>query len=904
VAPVTDSSVDRTEDDGTPLRSDPALLGVVPGSMIHQYEIIRELGRGGMGRVLLARDTRLGRRVAIKFLMQATRTQAARFLAEARTTAQLSHENIVVIYEIGEHAGVPFIALEYLEGEPLTTLVSRGGVPWGRAIELMVPVVRALVRAHEHGVVHRDMKHDNVVLTRDGVVKVLDFGIAKALGAPERAPSVTSFARADTNLTNDGALVGTLPYMSPEQLGMDSVDERSDIWAVGVMLWELITGRHPLGSTELADLMVSAAELDMPLPSISTVVSNLPELLEQTIDGCLAKRKHARIATAHELLARLEPLLPTRSRHRAEDASPYVGLAAFQEADAGRFFGRSHEITRVAARIRERPLVAVVGPSGVGKSSFLRAGVIPALKGSSERWETLTLRPGRDPIAALATLVQPLSTTGRTAAAEHPQLRDRLRTEPGHLGVLLRERARTKQENILLFVDQFEELYTLVDDRTERRAFAACLAGVADDSAAPLRVVVSMRADFLDRVAESERLVDELTRGLVFLAPPSRDGLREALTEPLEQTGYRFESPEIVDDMLAALHSTPGALPLLQFVASRLWESRDRRGKLVTLAAYRAMGGISGALAGHADDAISQLSPEAQRFARLAFQRLVTPERTRAIVDAADLLALAPSREDGQRVLEQLVSARLLIVQARGDADQAVEIVHESLITGWPRLRRWLDESQTDAALLAQLQITAKQWDAAGRPPGLLWRGEAAEQARRLHAHASLSDREQAYLTAVIRHATRSTRIKRLAIGSVIAVLAALVIAAFTVIAMIRGAERTAQIEADNARHQAAVAAEQSERAGQAAARATKAQQESDARLAALKQAGAEVAQGKEDLRDTNAKLIEATRAAERARQVAEEAKRKTEQANAELKRINAAQEAELNKLRKANRPF
>jgi len=181
-----------------------------------------------------------------------------------------------------------------------------------------------------------------------------------------------------------------------------------------------------------------------------------------------------------------------------------------------------------------------------------RAGVIPVLA-SSDRWEALVLRPGRDPIAALASLLAPLSARGVAATtADHAALVTRLRAEPGHLGMILRARAHQKTERILLFVDQFEEPYTLGASEEDRRAFAACLAAVADDSATPLRVVLSLRSDFLDRVAESDRLVAEVTRGLVFLAPVDRAGLRDVLVQPLELAGYRFESPSIVEDMLAA----------------------------------------------------------------------------------------------------------------------------------------------------------------------------------------------------------------------------------------------------------------------------------------------------------------------------------------------------------------
>src|SRR5215510_4078419 len=154
----------------------------VPGTRIGQYEIIRELGRGGMGAVYAARDTKLGRKVAIKFLYGNNPELTARFILEARATARCNHENIIVIHEVGEHDGNPFMVLEYLQGAPLTQLLQDGRkLPPAQAVELIVPVVRALTVAHAHNIVHRDLKPDNIFVTDSGTVKVLDFGIAKLL---------------------------------------------------------------------------------------------------------------------------------------------------------------------------------------------------------------------------------------------------------------------------------------------------------------------------------------------------------------------------------------------------------------------------------------------------------------------------------------------------------------------------------------------------------------------------------------------------------------------------------------------------------------------------------------------------------------------------------------------------
>ena len=780
-------------------------IELAAGMQVHQYELIRELGRGGMGQVWAARDTRLGRRVAMKFLIAASSEINERFLVEARATAQCSHENIVIIHQVDELEHMPYMVLEFLEGSSLRAVMGpyNGGtrLPPSRVVELTLPIARALARAHELRIVHRDLKPENVFVTKSGQVKVLDFGIAKALdGGPDR--QAIAAAREGELTTQAGALLGTLPYMSPEQLGVDAIDHRSDLWSLGVMMWEMLVGRHPLDPLTMHELMLNASS-DEPMPFVSLHVPDLPEPLVRIVDGCLRKRKAERFARADDVVARLEQLLPGRAgRALAEGESPYPGLSAFQESDANRFFGRDRDITRMIAMLREHPLTAVVGPSGVGKSSFVRAGVGPALKASGEDWDVVTLRPGRHPIAALASVVQRLTTqcgsTVQHQIAEHEDLMQRLRGEPGYLGSLLRGRAQQRQCRILLFVDQFEELYTLVADPGERRAFTASLAGVADDATTPLRVMVSMRADFIDRVADDPRFMDELSRGLVFLSAPDQTSMREALVQPVEMVNHHFESPAMVDDMLAALANIPGALPLLQFAAAKLWEARDRTRRLLTEASYRAIGGISGALATHADDVVAGMTATQQRLTRMVFRALVTPERTRAILELADLHQLSPDAEM-PGVIDRLVTARLLVSQTRGETGNAtVELVHESLIERWPTLRRWLEEDQEDAAFTAQLAAAAKQWEAKGKPGGLLWRGEAMEEARRWNAARprEIAPRDRAFLDAVLALAARGKRTRRIATVAAFVLLGLVAAGASLALVSVRGAEQTARAKA------------------------------------------------------------------------------------------------------------
>jgi serine/threonine protein kinase len=875
---------------------EPRLPNVGSGARIHQYELIRELGRGGMGSVWAARDTKLGRRVAIKFLLTASRGVAERFLTEARATAQCSHDNIVIIHEVDEVDGTPYMVLEFLEGQTLRELMSSFAgtrLPPSRVVELVLPIARALVRAHELGIVHRDLKPENVFVTTAGQVKVLDFGIAKALGKGDRTrvDKLAETASGQLHLTREGALIGTLPYMSPEQMGVDVVDHRTDVWAVGIMMFEMLAGHHPLHPVTLDGLIANATSGE-PMPSIRDVVPDVSDGLATLVDGCLRKRKSERIPNASDLVAKIEEQLPGRhGRQLAEGESPYPGLTAFQEADADRFFGRTRDITRMVARIRELPITGIVGPSGVGKSSFIRAGVGPALKASGEPWEVFTLRPGRQPSAALAAVVHRATTRSgpSVGAFEEAELIERVRAEPGHVGTLLRARARQTNGRILLFVDQFEELYTLVADAADRRAFTAALAAVADDATGPLRVVVSMRSDFLDRIAEDPRLMDELSRGLVFLSPPDREGLREALVAPVEMVGHRFESAAMVEDMLEALEGAPGALPLLQFAAAKLWDGRDRKRRLLTVSSYNAIGGISGALATHADDVVAAMNAPAQKLAQRVFRRLVTPERTRAIVELADLRDLAPDRAEIDRTIDHLVAARLLVVQTRSDSGfGSVEIVHESLIDRWPTLRRWLEEDEEDTAFLAQLAAAAKQWDTKGRPAGLLWRGEAMEDARRWHSlrPRELPGRDGAFLDAVFALARRGVRVRRGALIGAFVLLGAIAAGASVAFVWIRGAEKDATEQAENATAAQQRAEQERSRAESETDHAKRAERTIQEQYDQLKkeQAAKERAQGEaqekgQQVQRTQGELEKALAVAERENAVAQEESKKAREA-------------------------
>jgi len=896
------------------------------------YELIRELGRGGMGVVFAARDLKLGRRVAIKFVLRSEREFLDRFLIEARATARCNHENIVVIHEVDEYAGLPFMVLEFLEGRTLEQMITERPLPPPRVMELMESVASALREAHDMGIVHRDLKLENILVTDTGSVKVLDFGIAKAFDsiAPAKPESVDE-DQLPLNMTAAGAVIGTPLFMAPEQVTGATIDGRADLWAAGIVMYMLLSGHHPLGNEISRAELFSQLVTPGPLVDTTGTLPLVDPRIAAIVDKCLSKTLVDRFESAEDLLAAIRELRPGTAT-RALDAGecPFPGLVAFGEEEANRFFGRNAEIRTATARLRDTPLLAVIGASGSGKSSFIRAGLVPALRESEEAWAALVLRPGRDPMRRLAALVSRLeaSPAGHDVDTDIELTRRalaRLQAEPGYLGSVLRNHAERSHGKLLLFIDQFEELFTLVSAADERSAFAACLLGAADDEASPVRVVLSMRSDFVDRADEVPELMDSMMRGLMFLPSFGAAQLREALVEPLLLTEHRFESDAMVDQLVDELDTASSPLPLLQFAAAELWQHRDTKSRQLTEASYKAMGGIGGALAAHADRALREFSPTQQRLVRTVFQRLITAEGTRAMCDVDELLDMADDTTSMQNVIDHLVSARLIMIDSESETP-TVEIVHESLISSWPVLQRWNDENREDVAFTAQLRVAAKQWHTKGRPQGLLWRDEALDDARRWRQRAPgqpLPANERAYIDAVFDLADRAERRRKRVIVAAFTGTVAVAAAALGAALWINAAEgsardqaRVAQSEAKRARAAESdvrrqierVQAAQSKRklaeakATKESARAKKeadrAKKESDR----ADQADVVIRTGKESLADANKRLVlavkDARRDRDRARNALKLAKTKTQEARAAEGNLRANQ-IKLNRLLK-----
>ncbi len=757
-----------------------------PGSVLGQYRVVRSIGRGGMGEVFLARDLALGRRVALKVLHADTMGSpeaVERFLAEARTTARFSHPHIITVYGAGMHWGNPFVVLEYLEGDTLRRRLEQGSLGVREALRLGKAVADALGELHRHGILHRDLKPENVIIPSDGRLRVLDFGLAQPHQAPEGG-----LEGAELDDDDELDLAGTPPYMAPELWFGEAPGPASDIWALGVLLYELIQGRHPWHGLSERDLVQDQLS-ERPVAELERIV---PDAVVNLVSACLDKRASGR-PPVDRVVSLLDSLIEGQGPGRRETRVPFRGLLPWSERDADSFYGRDTEVTEAVERLRRQPILSIVGPSGAGKSSFALAGLIPRLREQAPL-VLLQLRPGRAPLRTLASALVAEAPPGlpeQAVSDEHAVelVADELLSAPARLGLYLGGLARDRSSRVLLFVDQLEELITLCPSREQRVAFLSALYQAVEGPQGAVQLVLALRDDFLGMLAERDDARDLLGR-VTALGSPGPAALEEILTRPVAAVGFAWDDADLVSQMVAEVEGEPAALPLLQVAGRMLWERRDAKRRLLLRTAYDHIGGMGGALALHADGVLAGMNAAQLGIARAILLRMVAPERIgvpghRQVVTRAALLSSLGT--ESEAVLDRLVSGRLVVVrQARefeggsvlpGDAE--LELVHESLISAWSTLVRWIEEDHEQLAFLAEVGQAADLWARRGRRHEELWQGaplqEALGRAARLQ---TVPPAVQAFLAAGrSREQRRLVRVRLLVFAGFLGTVA---VAAFT----------------------------------------------------------------------------------------------------------------------------
>ncbi|MEV5342779.1 hypothetical protein AB0K93_30480, partial [Streptomyces sp. NPDC052676] len=414
--------------------------------------------------------------------------------------------------------------------------------------------------------------------------------------------------------------------------------------------------------------------------------------------------------------------------------SPYQGLARFEPDDHERFFGREELVAEVRRMTAEHRFSAVFGPSGSGKSSLLRAGLIPALREDSA---------GR--VAAIRIL-----TPG-----EHP-----LRTHAGALG------PKNADGDTLIVIDQFEEVFTLCRDAAQRTGFIDRLLAAREPDSR-LRVVIAVRADFYGHLAEHRALAEAVSASGLLVGPMTAAELREVIVKPAQRAGLIVER-ELTARLVREVEGEPGGLPLLSHVLHETW--RRRRGKMMTLADYEAAGGLHGAIAQTAEDVYAGLSGEQAKLARTVLLRLISPgEGSPDARRPASRSELNTASTDTAMILDRLARARLITM-----GEDTVELAHEAMITAWPRLHGWIEEDRERLRAHRHLTEAATAWEQMGRDAGALYRGTRLATASEQLPEAVLTPLERDFLTA--SHAAGASAVRRrrgvLAAGAVLVVIA------------------------------------------------------------------------------------------------------------------------------------
>jgi WD40 repeat protein len=604
-------------------------------------------------------------------------------------------------------------------------------------------------------------------LDEQGNAYLSDFGIAKdRLRTPD--------------LTQTDAITGSPAYISPEQIQEGPVTPLADIYSLGVLLYELLTGAHPFPDQVLATLLLK--HLNESLPMVAVLRPDLPPAVAEVIQRATAKDPAQRFPDAMTLADAFRQALATDAVMVSplvgvplpEPTNPYKGLRPFLEADAADFFGREALTDELLGHLAETEdaarFLAVVGPSGSGKSSIVRAGLVPALRRGalpgSEDWFVVQMLPGAHPLEELEAALL------RVAVNPPETLLKQMRADERGLIRAVKRCLPEDSGELLLVIDQFEELFTLVEEERDRTHFLDSLQAAVTDPRSPVRLVVTLRADFYDRPLGYAGFGELTRQSTAVVLPLSPAELERAIVGPAERVGVSLE-PGLVAEIVADVTEQPGGLPLLQYALTELFEGREDRTLLSE--AYHAIGGVLGALGRRAEELYQGLDIKGQEAARQLFLRLITLgegiEDTRRRVLRAELEGLTADerrstaegngREDtvvsGQRsavvqhVIELYGRYRLLTFDrdpvTRGPT---VEVAHEALLREWRRLREWLDKDREFLLWHQRLRAALHQWEASERDAGALLRGAPlAEADNWLHQRLSdLTATERAFIQA------------------------------------------------------------------------------------------------------------------------------------------------------------
>ncbi len=787
-----DPSDAMTALEGRIATSDPALSAAATGVTVRGYQLGEKIGEGAFGSVYRATQPAVGREVAIKLIRPEYADDPdfiRRFEFEAQLVARLEHPHVVPLYDYWREPGAAYLVLRWIRGGSLAQILESAPLTLDETVRLVSQIGAALASAHDAGIIHRDVKPGNILIDERGDAYLTDFGIA-----------VDDTHNIDAGLASAGSPM----YVSPEQVQSRELTPRSDIYSLSVVIYEALTGRAPFESTSIRQLYEE--KMARAVGRIGDVRRGIPDAVDGLLVRATAPDPGLRPGSVRELVAQFtNAATPTESEHPADRRrpgtatvvsldsvghNPYKGLRAFREADAAFFFGREELGAELVERVQHTRFLTLVGPSGSGKSSVVRAAVVPAVRAGaipgSDRWFVVTMIPGAHPFEELETGLL------RVAVDPPTSLLGLLREAPrGIARAVKRLLPPDEDAELLLLIDQFEELFTLTEP-ANRDAFLTSLVEAVTEQGSRIRVIATLRADFYDRPLANPALGEITRANTVAIAPLSPEGLERAIARPAGRLGVELESA-LTAQIVSDFAKSPGSLPLLQYALTELFERRS--GSILGIDSYHALGGLSGSLAGRADEIFAALDPDDQQATRRLFGRLITPG------DGADDTRRRARRSElstvPEPVIEAFGKARLLSFDRDPSSrEPTVEVAHEALISRWPRLRGWVNEDREGLRILRHLADGARAWDTGGRDPGELYRGarlQAAEEwadgnAGLLSAveqdflDASLASRSadlEAERQRIAHQARQNRRLRRLVAGIAVALVGALVTGVF-----------------------------------------------------------------------------------------------------------------------------
>lgn len=763
---------------------DPRLEARPQGRKLRGYVLGPPIAESELGVTYRATQPSVGREVAITAIPPELANDAGfvrRFEVHAQRIASIEHVNVVPLYDYWREPGAAYLVTRYLSGGSLDRHLRDHRMTDDERLDVVRQVGDALSAAHERGIVHGQLDPTRILLDDAGVAYLTGFG----LDVDPRSRPV------------DFAGLGRLAV---------------ELWALSSETSDRTVASAAIASrvTTIADWAASA-ENDIPVANIAEMVA--------AIESAAAGR------TAPPAVS------PTST---IEGPNPYRGLFAFVESDAEVFFGREHLVEDLVADLARHPFLAVIGPSGSGKSSVVRAGLLPRMRSSGAFVASMV--PGERPLAELEVALS------RVASRPVPDLADVLADDPAGLGAVLADVMPEPGRELILLIDQFEEAFTIAD-QAERDLLTQALGLALDDPAVPMRVVLTARADFLGPILDDAVIGSRVRDHSRLVAPLDTEELYVAIVGPAESAGVAVESA-LAAALVSDAASSPGSLPLLQYALTELYNHRVDG--TMTVDAYHRLGGIGTVLSQRAEEIYSGLGADDRAASRRLFSRLIAAgdgtEDTRRRAKRSELANVSSG------VLDAYGVARLIAFDRDPTTrEPTVEIAHEALIREWRRLRTWIDEDRDDMRVVRRLTASAAEWDAADRDDSELYRGARLGAAEEWMAAnpGEANDLELAFMNASLaarnvarerehdqrqREARSNRRLRRLVAALASVLVVALVAAGLAVVARERAADTAAEAELERQRADATAA--DAEAARLAAVSTSLA--ESDRRLALL----------------------------------------------------------------------